>query len=219
MRPSEGDRLRAGISDAQLSSELNLKDRMRPEEGGGPREEQPLDRALASRLGRPLSEGDGAATDSARLGFHLASLDAPVPSASIARVFGWTVDRFSAAKSELADQLPAVGLALFEYAGELLEIGPLQNGVIDPVGGHSVTILRRDSIALKGISSAEASLLRNALEYPLSTRGKSPRAMGLVKSLLRAGLIRERGSMIEPEEVVRSVFNAGQLPSRTGPIR
>jgi hypothetical protein len=181
------------------------------------RQQRPLEVALLSRIGRALYMGEGESGDLARLGHHLAYVGNPVAFSSIARTLGWTVDRLEKTKQDLARELPTLGMALFEYADELLEIGPLP---VRETGEDwsSPEMLQRDSIALSGISPEGASIVRNLVDGPISSVDSTRYARELTDFLVGAGLVYESGNKIELADTVRSIYNAGQLPSRSRPI-
>lgn len=172
-----------------------------------------------SRVGQPLSTGkEDGATDVSKLGAHLAWFGRPIPCSSIVRNFGWSLDRFDRTKIELARLLPGSGLALYESADELIEIGSLPDALGESAN-YSASSAIRDAIALKGVSPEEAQILRNLLEDPISTEEASLQARIYIRSLMCVELVQELGRKIEVTDAVRSVFNAGQLSERSTPVR
>lgn len=209
MLPSEHDRIRAGLSEAQLRVELNLRRSELPTRVPAFESETPVSRIVFERIGHPMLDRPPRKSDTSALGAHIFDSDRPMPIATLARALDWEVDRVIKARDNLASQLPRLGLALFEYPDESIEIGPIATMLDETDECRKATLAARDAIALAGISVKEATILRNLMKKGLNfNRNSSGMSHKSLRALLKADLVVEKGRNVEIAPEIRALYSA-----------
>jgi hypothetical protein len=210
LRPSESDCLRAGISKAKLKHELNLQERDIPREVPDDHEGNSIDDVVFERLGRPLNAAQAIESDVAVLGAHIAHVERPLPLTAIVDALGWTLERAENALKALSQELVHLGLAVFLYADESVEMGPIATMLKDENRKFRSIDAARHAIALKGVSKQEAELLRNLMLEGIGfVNGDSATSHKTVRKLVKADLVRTRGDRIQIATEVRAIYSTG----------
>jgi hypothetical protein len=194
------------VSKARLRSELNLKNDELPTDVALTGEAKTVNEIVYERLGRPHLTEDPTKSDVAILGAHIVHAERPVPLVTLVRILGWEVDRVIEAQEQLARELPSLGQALFVYADESVQIGPIATMLKEGETFRSIEAARH-AIALQGVTAKEATLLRNLREGAISLAGASSGAShALIRRLVKTGLARVRGDSVKIAKEIDAIY-------------
>lgn len=177
----ELDFLRAGVSESQIKDEMAIHrdTSLATQETWNDR----VNEVIADRLGRSISDEVRGLDDASRLGALLGISERPLPVSTLLRTLDWTTERLERAKVELITRLPTVGMGMFEFQDESLQIGPLETG-------HEWREAQRDALANQGVSVKEATFIRHLMVRSRSRPSELLDLPIVVRKLLKADLIR-----------------------------